>query len=453
MGVTSVAGFDGQQRIDEGSLKRALTPLHLWAIGVGLVISGEYFGWNYGWGVAGTGGFLLATVVITVLYVTLVFSLTELATSIPRAGGPFAYSYRALGPVGGLIAGYAAAIEFLLATPAIAAALGAYLHFLHPSLPVLGSAIAVYAILTGVNLLGIQESARLSLVITVLAIVELLVYMAVVAPSFETATFVQHAMPNGWHGVLAALPFAMWLYVCIEGLAVVAEEAKDPTRTIPRGYLSAILTLVLLAFGVVILTAGVGDPRRLATIDYPLLAALATVLGAEHDVTRLFAGIGLFGLIASFNGIIIAYSRQIFALARGGYLPAWLARVSSRRQVPHAALIAGGLFGVAALCAGRTDQLVVLSVLGAVVMYICSMVALFVLRRREPTLARPYVVPFYPWCPLIALALSGLALGAIVYYNPRLSALFFGMLAVAVAVFVLGRKARGVTAAAAADIA
>jgi ethanolamine permease len=121
--------------------------------------------------------------------------------------------------------------------------------------------------------------------------------------------------------------------------------------------------------------------------------------------------------------------------------------------VPHAALIAGGLFGVAALCAGRTDQLVILSVLGAVVMYICSLVTLFVLRRREPNLVRPYVVPFYPWCPLIALALSGLALGAIVYYNPRLSALFFGMLGLAVVVFVVARKARGVTAAAAADIA
>ena len=212
-------------------LKRALTPLHLWAIGVGLVISGEYFGWNYGWGVAGPAAFSSRRSSSRVLYVTLVFSLTELATSIPRAGGPFAYSYRALGPVGGLIAGYAAAIEFLLATPAIAAALGAYLHFLHPSLPVLGSAIAVYAILTGVNLLGIQESAWLSLVITLLAIVELLVYMALVAPSFETATFVQYAMPYGWHGVLAALPFAMWLYVCIEGLAVSPKRRR--TRPAP----------------------------------------------------------------------------------------------------------------------------------------------------------------------------------------------------------------------------
>src|SRR5476651_344261 len=118
-------------------LKRVLKPLHLWAIAVGLVISGEYFGWNLGWGVAGTVGLLIATLVITLMYIAFIFSYTELTTSIPHAGGAFAYAYRAMGPIGGLIAGYATLIDFLLATPAIAFALGAYLHFLDSSIPVL----------------------------------------------------------------------------------------------------------------------------------------------------------------------------------------------------------------------------------------------------------------------------------------------------------------------------
>src|SRR6195952_2430885 len=122
-------------------LKKILKPVHLWAIAVGLVISGEYFGWNFGWGVAGTVGFLIATLVITVMYVTFIFSYTELTTSIPHAGGAFAYAYRAMGPFGGLIAGYATLIDFLLATPAIAFALGSYLHFLYPGIPVLSSAL------------------------------------------------------------------------------------------------------------------------------------------------------------------------------------------------------------------------------------------------------------------------------------------------------------------------
>src|SRR6202000_2734925 len=122
-------------------LKKVLKPIHLWAIAVGLVISGEYFGWNLGWAVSGTIGFLIATLVVTVMYVTFIFSYTELTTAIPHAGGAFAYAYRALGPFGGLIAGYATLVDFLFATPAIAAALGGYLNFLYPAIPIIPSAI------------------------------------------------------------------------------------------------------------------------------------------------------------------------------------------------------------------------------------------------------------------------------------------------------------------------
>src|ERR1700712_2214648 len=147
-------------------LKRVLKPVHLWALAVGLVISGEYFGWNYGWGVSGTIGFLIATVIITVMYVTFVFSYTELTTAIPHAGGAFAYAYRAIGPIGGLIAGYATLVDFLLATPAIASALGAYVHFLYPGIPVLYSAVFFNVVFIVINILGVKESATFSLIIT-----------------------------------------------------------------------------------------------------------------------------------------------------------------------------------------------------------------------------------------------------------------------------------------------
>ncbi|WP_343691203.1 ethanolamine permease [Chitinophaga sp.] len=422
------------------SLKKVIRPIHLWAIGVGLVISGEYFGWNYGWGVAGTMGFLIATLIITLLYITFIFSFTELTTSIPQAGGPFTYTHRAMGPIGGLIAGYATAVEFLLATPAIALALGNYLHFLHPVIPVLGSGVAFYILLTVVNLLGIKESALFSLVITLLAVVELLVYLGIVGPSFKTANFLHNSMPFGWKGVFNALPFAIWLYVCIEGIAMVAEEVKDPHRNIPRGYISAILTLMLLAIAVMVFTGGVTDWKSLAAIDYPLPEAIGVVLGKQNGITKLFAGIGLFGLIASFNGIIISYSRQLFALGRAGYLPGFMSTLSPRRRVPYVALSIGGLLGVFALYMGKTDQLVILSVMGAIVMYILSMASLFILREKEPALERPFKAPLYPWFPGIALFLSVVSLIAIIYTYPMLSLIFFGGLAVALIIFIgMGR--------------
>jgi ethanolamine permease len=282
------------------TLKKVLKPVHLWALAVGLVISGEYFGWNYGWDVAGTGGFLIATLLVTVFYITFIFSFTELTAAIPHAGGPFAYAWKALGPLGGLIAGYATLVEFLLAPPAIAFALGSYVHFLHPALPVLPVAIGCFVVFTMINLLGIKESAVFSLVVTLLAVAELLLFMGIVAPAFQWSNFKQDAMPYGLGGVFAALPFAIWFYLAIEGVAMVAEEVKDPQRTIPRGYIYGILTLVLLALGVMMFTGGVTNWHQLARIDYPLPEAIGIVLGKQNSWTAIFAGIGLFGLIASF---------------------------------------------------------------------------------------------------------------------------------------------------------
>jgi len=422
-------------------LKKALTPLHLWAIAVGLVISGEYFGWNYGWAAAGPVGFLVATLLVTVLYVTFIFSFTELTTAIPQAGGPFAYAHRAFGPLGGFVAGYATLVEFLFAPPAIAFALGSYVHFLYPAVPVLYTALGAYLVFTLINLLGIRESANFSLVVTVLAVAELLLFMGLVAPHFKAANFLAHPVPLSAPGIFAALPFAIWFYLAIEGVAMVAEEVAEPRRTIPKGYGYGLLTLVLLALGVMVLTGGLGDWRRLSRIDYPLPEALGIVLGPGSGWTKFFAGIGLFGLVASFHGTIIGYSRQVFALARGGYLPAFLARLNGR-QTPHWALVAGGTVGGLALLTGTTDQVIILSVLGALVMYVMSLLSLFALRRREPELARPFAVPGYPLVPLVALTLSVVSLGALVYYNPMPSGIFLAGLLGLLAVYLLLGKHR-----------
>lgn len=416
-------------------LKKVLTPIHIWAIAVGLVISGEYFGWNYGWGAAGTVGFLIATLAVTVLYICFIFSFTELTTAIPHAGGPFAYAFRALGPLGGLVAGYASLIEFLFAAPAIAYALGSYLHFLYPQVPVLYTAIGCYLLFTAINLLGIKESAFFSVVVTLLAVAELLIYLGIVAPAFSISNFMYQALPVKWSGLFASLPFAIWLYVCIEGVAMVAEEVRDIKKDIPKGYISGIITLTVLALAVMITTGGITNWQQLSNLDHPLPESIGIVLGKDNSITRLFAGIGLFGLIASFHSIIISYSRQLFALGRSRYLPAFLERVNQRFQTPHLALFTGGVLGVIAIVCFDTSKLVIISTLGAVVMYITSMISLFVLRSKEPDLHRPFTAPLYPWMPGIALALSLVCAITILYFYTWLSLLFFAGLALVIILF------------------
>lgn len=422
------------------TLKKVLTPIHLWGIGVGLVISGEYFGWNYGWGVAGTMGLLIATIIITIFYFAFIFSFTELTSSIPNAGGPFAYALQAFGPLGAFVAGYATLIEFLFATPAIAFALGSYVHFLHPGLSIMGVSVASYIIFTIINLLGVKEAAWFSLIMTILAIAELLVFMGIVSPHFQLDTFMQDSMPFGWKGVLAAMPFAIWLYVCLEGIAMVSEEVKGGKKTIAKGYISAMITLALLAIGVMLTVGGIAPWKQLDHLDYPLPESIGIVLGHDNKWTKIFAGIGLFGLIASFHGIIIGYSRQIFALSRSGYLPSAFAKVGKKRQVPYMALIVGGLVGLLSLFFFDTSQLVIIATIGAVVMYIVSMLALFKLRKNKPEMDRPYKAPLYPFFPLLALILAIVALVSMVITYPKLFLVFMIGLVVLLLIFYLSGK-------------
>ncbi len=290
-------------------LKPTLGTLHLWGIAVGLVISGEYFGWSYGWGVAGTLGFLVTSFMVATMYTCFIFSFTELTTAIPHAGGPFAYSRRAFGEKGGLIAGLATLIEFVFAPPAIALAIGAYLNVQFPALDPKHAAVGAYIVFMTLNILGVKLAATFELIVCVLAVIELLVFMGVVAPAFSFSSFAL----NGWAGsdvfgapaiagMFAAIPFAIWFFLAIEGAAMAAEEAKDPKRTIPKAYISGILTLVLLAMGVMFFAGGVGDWRTLANINDPLPQAMKTVVGDNSGWLHMLVWIGLFGLVASFHG-------------------------------------------------------------------------------------------------------------------------------------------------------
>ena len=421
-------------------LKRTLSGLHLWGIAVGLVISGEYFGWSYGWAQAGTLGFLVTTLFIAVMYTTFIFSFTELTTAIPHAGGPFAYSYRAFGPAGGYVAGFSTLIEFVFAPPAIALAIGAYLNVQFPQLDARAAAVGAYLIFMSLNIAGVTIAATFELVVTVLAIGELLVFMGVVAGGFQWANFTH----QGWagadqptmatlSGIFAAIPFAIWFFLAIEGAAMAAEEAKDPTRTIPHAYIGGILTLVVLAFGTMIFAGAVGNWKALANINDPLPQAMKIVVGASSGWLHFLVWIGLLGLIASFHGIIMGYSRQIFALARAGLLPKALATIHPRWRTPHLAILAGGAVGIAAIYSDKfitiagqplTASIVTMSALGAIVMYIMSLLSLMRLRRKEPQLQRPYRAPCYPVFPLIALVIAVISLLAIVYYNLIVALLF-----------------------------
>lgn len=400
----------------QNSLKKSLKPIHLWAIAVGMVISGQYFGWNYGFEQGGIIGMVIAAVIITIFYTTFIFSYAELSTSIPNAGGPSAYARKAMGPFAGYIAGIACLLEFVFAPPAIAVATGAYIHFLVPSINPVYATVGVFVFFILVNLIGVKGAALIELVATILALIGLSIYYVAGLPHVQSANiFNEHSFIGGATGFMAAIPFAIWLFLAIEGGAMAAEEVENPRRDIPKGFISGIITLGIATVFTLLVTAGLGGGTG-APADYPLPQALASVYGDTHYLPKLLAVIGLFGLIASLHGIIIGYSRQTYALARAGYFPRFLSRLSNR-GIPHWGLIVPGTIGV--ICAGSAtfaDALIIISVFGAVLMYCLSLLSLFVLRRKEPNMDRPFKV-MYPIVPGIALALGFFSLFCVIKYS------------------------------------
>jgi ethanolamine permease len=419
-------------------LKKTLTPFMLWGLGVGYVISGMYFGWNLGLEKGGTGGMAIATLAIMVMYVTFTFSYAELACAIPKAGGVFDYANRAMGKNIGFIAGIAQIVEFILAPPAIAFAIGAYFNAFYPQVPVLTSAIAIYFIFTALNVYGVKAAASFEVIVTIFAVGELLLFSGIALPKFEMANLTHNALPNGWTGVFAAIPFAIWFFLGIEGIANVAEETKNPQRDISKGFGWAIFTLAILCILIFISATGIAGWEAIVykngisgeTSDSPLPLALAKITGNNHLMYHLLITVGLFGLVASFHGLILAAGRSTYEMGRVHNIPSFLGKISPRFHTPANALIGNMVIGILALLSGKTSEIIIVSVFGALTLYIISMVSIVILRKREPELPRPFRVRFYPLFPVVALIIASVSIVAMFIFNPKLGLIYFSILAI-----------------------
>ncbi len=416
------------------TLKRTLTPIMLWGLGVGYVISGMYFGWNLGLAQGGTLGLAVATLFIIIMYITFTFSYTELATAIPKAGGAFDYARRALGTDLGFITGMAQNIEFIFAPPAIAFAIGAYFNLFFPQVPVIGIAIFAYILFTALNISGVKAAATVELIITIFAVGELILFGGLTLPHVEINNLRQNALPNGWQGMFASIPFAIWFFLGIEGVANVAEEAVKPQRTILIGFGSAIATLVLLCLITFTGSVGVAGWEAIVykadgtTSDSPLPLALSFIVSNNNLLYHLLVTVGLLGLIASFHGIILAAGRSSMEFGRVGFAPAFIGKVQSRFQTPANALLVNMAFGVVALLTGKTAEIITISVFGALTLYILSMVSFLALRKKEPELERPFKVPAYPAFPVIALSIAIISFIAMTIYNLKLAIFYFALM-------------------------
>ncbi|GAA2568894.1 ethanolamine permease [Pseudonocardia hydrocarbonoxydans] len=336
---------------------------------------------------------------IAAMYTAMVLGMAELSSALPTAGGGYTFARRALGPWGGFATGTAILIEYAIAPAAIATFIGAYVE----SLGLFGITdgwwvyLAAYVIFVGVHLMGVGEALKVMFVITAVALVGLVVFAVAAVPLFDAANLTDIPptdaagaspfLPYGYLGIWAAVPFAIWFFLAIEGVPLGAEEARDPAKDVPRGIIAAMVVLLVTGALVLVLATGAIGASALSESGNPLVEALGT--GTMATVVNY---IGLAGLIASFFSIIYAYSRQTFALSRAGYLPRVLS-LTNGRKAPALALIVPGVIGFLLSLTGQGAVLLNTAVFGAALSYVLMMVSHIVLRRREPDMPRPYRTP------------------------------------------------------------
>jgi ethanolamine permease len=271
----------------------------------------------------------------------------------------------------------------------------------------------------GLNYLGVEQSFRFSLIVTVLALICLVAFYASAVGNIDFGRWALNIAPDGTElpdgngpllpfgvgGIFAALPFAVWLFLAIEQLPLAAEESVDPKRDMPKGIMLGMFTLIASAFLVLFLNPsviGVGS-HKLGTSGEPLLDGFRAIYGT--DLANTLAMVAVIGLVASFHAIIFAYGRQIYSLSRAGYFPRGLSVTHGTRKTPHVAMIVGALIGLAVMLAvwfvEGADQgakiiggtLLNMAVFGAMFSYLAQGLTYIQLRRTFPHIDRPYKSP------------------------------------------------------------
>ena len=263
------------------------------------------------------------------------------------------------------------------------------------------------------------------MLVTVAALLILAVFWVSSIPAIDLIAVVEHRrgrgrqavelaegggswFPFGWHGVLASLPFAVWLFLAIEQLPLAAEESADPKKDMPKGLIAGMLTLMVSALLITFLNSSIGKADgmhgafSLSTSGEPLLDGFRVLYG--NAAANTLALLAVIGLIASFHTIIYAFGRQIYSLARAGYYLPFMS-LTNDRKVPHMALFVGAGLGFATMMilwyllgsakggAIIGSTLLNMAVFGAMISYAMQGLSFILLRKNMPQIHRPYRSP------------------------------------------------------------
>lgn len=453
----------GAEYFEKRKLKRTAGVWGLWGLGIAAVISGDFSGWNVGLATTGWGALLVGMLLITVMYFTMIFSIGEMSAAMPHTGGAYSFARAGMGPWGGFVTGLAETVEYVVTTAVVVWFSGVYADsalaaLTGVSLPNYVWWVILYIVFIGLNSLGAAIGFRFALIVAIIsiAVIAFFAISAFATGSVDFSRLLDYGpdggtgefLPFGAGAILFALPFAIWFFLGIEELPLAAEESHNPQKDIPKAGVLGVVTLAVLGLVVLFLNPAVTGTAAITVSpgdgDEPLLAGFRAILG--EDLAAVLALFALIGLLASLQGIMFAYGRNMYSLSRAGYYPKFLS-LTGKRQTPWVALVVGGVLGFLVLvtvliiiptvnpdAAGSASGVILLiAVFGAVISYIMQMISFVVLRRRFPTASRPWKSPTgVPGAVVAGIIAVGALLGIL------LNSAFLTAVITFVVIFVVG---------------
>ncbi len=403
-------------------LLRVLGPAHVWALGVGIVLVGEYMGWNFAVGKGGAYAALMACWFAGILYTCVAMIDSEVTSTVAAAGGQYTQAKHIIGPLMAfnvglylvfaytmLEAGNAITVGFLVDT--VSAMTG------HSGIDQRPFIILAIMFLAWLNYRGVLATLTFNLVITAFAFTAIILLFLSLKP-WSGDSLLAHAdlmtdLPYGWLGVLAAMHFGLWFYLGIEGTTQAAEEVRSPARSLPFGTLAGIMTLLTAATLTWYICVGLMPWEYLGQSGVPLFDAARL---SESNVLMVILGFGtLFATLASANGCINDASRAWFAMGRDHYLPAWFGAVHPKYRTPYRAIIFLVPIALIFALGAPLDQVITFSILSGLLEYTFMPFNVILFRKKWPleSIKRGYEHPFHPLPAIMLLLLCSVAYFAV----------------------------------------
>lgn len=358
----------------------------------------------------------------------------ELGAVRPFAGGEYVYVRDAYGPLPGFLYGWT---WFLIAKPASIATVTAGLvrvlgtfsvfsflprtllaiHFTSSRVLVVNYghmvAIAAAVLITALNYVGVRKAGNFQFAFTVLKVV-MIIGIAVVAFAASSGTWSNFGTSfvgakGGMAGFMAALVAALWAYDGWNDLNMVSEEIQRPEKTIPIALIAGVGLVAVLYMG---MNAGIQRALPATAIAHAAVPAAAASEAALGRIGISLVSIGMIvSMLATLNGTVMSGGRVPFAVARDGYLFKALGEVHPKFHTPALALVIQAAVAIVLIIVGGAfRELFSLAIFAEWLFYVVATSTIFVFRKREPDVIRPYKTMGYPFVPALFIATAAVLL-------------------------------------------